>query len=373
VVTLALAGALGAGGCINDQIPARPNLSASSSPDSGLSSSPDSGPTSSPDSGADSADASTTPSVPGVDEVWRGAGCGLQLPAGTAMTVPGTIKGYTRYQVAGTGANLTDTPIPAKAGARTFWVRVPADYDPQHAYRVVYLGQGCGARYSANTAVYPLFQQSLGGTEEAIYVAIDIPTNDINMDCYDNRDGPTSQEWEAFELFHQFVDTHYCVDNNRVFVAGFSTGGWLANQWGCYFAGNPTPPRKFAPRYHIRGQAAVASGEPTNQPPCNGPVAAIWFHDVSDGGNPIAGAYDACARALRMNGCVNTARCEDVAARTTPWHHEVPMFDVCQQYDGCPPDYPVVFCKTQALGHSDQAVNVVGAFTTFFDALNPTP
>lgn len=356
-VALALAGALGASGCVDDKIPARPPSPTPSPPDS-LPGSPDASPPAPPS---------------GVDDVWRGAGCGLPLPAGTATTVPGSIKGYTKYMVTGTGTNLTDTPVPAKAGPRTFWVRVPADYDPQRAYRVVYIGQGCGAQYSANTASYPLFQEKLGGTEEAIYVAIDIPPNAINNDCYDTRDGPKSEEWEAFELFHQFVDAHYCVDDNRVFVAGYSTGGWQANMWGCYFAGDPTPPRKFAPRYHVRGQAAVASGEPTNQPPCNGPVAAIWIHDATDGGNPIAGAYDACARVLRMNGCTNTARCEDPAARTTPWHPELWSPAVCQQFDGCPPDYPVVFCKTQGLGHSDQAQNVVAAFTLFFDALNPTP
>jgi hypothetical protein len=346
VATVALTSALGAFGCVDDQIPVRPST----------------------DSGAPSPPAPP----PGVDEVWRGAGCGLPLPAGTAVTVPGSPKGYTSYMVMGTGANLTDTPVPAKAGPRTFWVRVPADYDPQRAYRVVYIGQGCGGQYASNTQSYPLYQERLGGTEQAIYVTIDIPSIAVNMDCYDTRDGLTSEEWEAFELFHDFVDSHYCVDNNRVFVTGYSTGGWQANMWGCYFAGNPTPPRKFAPRYHIRGQGAVASGEPTNLPPCNGPVAAIWFHDRYDA-NPIMGAYDACARALRMNGCVNTARCEDPAARTTPWHEDIAGINVCKQYEGCPSDYPVIFCTTVGLGHADLTVNVVPSFTLLFDSLNPTP
>ena len=86
----------------------------------------------------------------------------------------------------------------------------------------------------------------MGGTEQAIYVALDIPTDMANMNCYDNRDGPNSQEWEAFELFMKTLDANYCIDLNRIYVTGYSTGGWLGNMWGCYFAGDGTG-RKFAP------------------------------------------------------------------------------------------------------------------------------
>jgi hypothetical protein len=313
-----------------------------------------------------------------INLVKPGMGCGSPPPANQAATVVGTPKGYTRYTVMGTGANLTANPIAAKAAPRTFWVRVPADYDPTKAYRVVYVGQGCGGFDSANTNTLPLFKESEGGNEQAIYVAIDIPKDGANMDCYDNRDGVTSQEWEAFELFHKVVDANYCVDNNRIYISGYSTGGWLSNMWGCYFGGdgampasNPAAPRKFAPTYHIRGQAAVTGGEPDNNPACNGPVAAIWIHDSTDTGNPISGSYLGCARALKMNGCKNTATCEDVAAVTTPWHPEIPDFSVCRQYSGCPVDYPVVFCKTAGLGHADQAAHATAAFNLFFNMLNP--
>jgi hypothetical protein len=307
----------------------------------------------------------------GINAVLKGPGCGKDLPANTIQSVPGTPKGYTRYSVMGTGANLTATVIAAKQGERTFWVRVPVDYDPNKAYRVIYVGQGCGGFDSANTNTLPLFKESLGGTEQAIYVALDIPKDMANMDCYDNRDGLTSQEWEAFELFHKVVDANYCVDNNRVYVSGYSTGGWLSNMWGCYFAGNPTPPRKFGAAYHIRAQAAVTGGEPAVQPLCSGPVAAIWIHDTLDTGNPISGTYEACARVLKMNKCTNVSRCEDVNAMTTPWHHEIPMLDVCAQFSGCPTDYPVVLCKTAGLGHADQAARATAAFNAFFNMLPP--
>jgi poly(3-hydroxybutyrate) depolymerase len=306
----------------------------------------------------------------GINAVLPGAGCGKPIPETAPVTKPGTPKGYMHYTVQGTGATLAGT-IPAKVGPRTFWVRVPADYDPEHAYRVVYIGQGCGGFDSANTNTLSLYKEGLNGNEEAIYVALDIPRDMANMDCYDNRDGKASQEWEAFELFHKVVDENYCVDNNRVYVSGYSTGGWLANMWGCYFGGTPDPakPRRFAPCYHIRGQAAVTGGEPTEQPTCGGPVAAIWIHDQNDNGNPITGSKEALKRVGMSNMC-NTNY--DDKTIQEPWHPEEPLLvDICKKFKDCPADYPVVFCTTLGLGHADQKERATVAFKHFFDELNP--
>jgi polyhydroxybutyrate depolymerase len=326
--------------------------------------------------GGDAAGAGGVAAAPSVtppaawNVVLPGAGCGKDLPADQPPTVPGSPKGYKHYTVMGTGANLTTTNVPAKAGPRTFWVRVPADYDPNHAYRVVYLGQGCGTVYqTANTSTYQLYKEVLGGTEQAIYVALDIPEDMANMDCYDNRDGLSSQEWEAFQLFQEVVDANYCTDLNRIFVAGYSTGGWLANMWGCYFAGWPTPPRKLAPNYHIRGQAAVTGSEPAMQPDCGGPVAAIWIHDAYDITNPLSDTIEALRRVGRMNGCDTTY---DNASIQVPWHPEVPAIgNVCKRFTGCPADYPVVFCTTDSVARYAADSLAIPAFKLFFDEMNP--
>ena len=233
-----------------------------------------------------------------------GPGCGKPLPAKQPPTIPGKPNGYTPYTVMGTGATLAG-PVPAKAGPRTFWVRVPPTTIPTTSTASSTSVRAAAATTSRTRQTCQLFSEPQGGTEEAIYVALDIPTDMANQDCYDNSDGPSSQEWEAFELFHTFVDSNYCVDNDRIYVSGYSTGGWLANMWGCYFAGDgqrpwngvpggdsaaAPPPRRAGsrPQYHIRGQASVSGGEPANNPPCNGPVAAIWIHDL-DGPQPLHG------------------------------------------------------------------------------------
>jgi poly(3-hydroxybutyrate) depolymerase len=313
----------------------------------------------------------------GINAVAPGMGCGKDLPANQVVTVAGTPKGYTQYTVMGTGKTLAGDQ-PAKVGPRTFWVRVPVDYDKNHAYRTVYIGQGCGSFNDANNATLQLFKEALGGTEQAIYIALDIPMDNANMNCYDNRDGPASQEWEAFQLFHNVVDANYCVDNNRVYVAGYSTGGWLSNMWGCYFAGDgqnpvgtPGVPRVFAPKYHIRAQAAVTGGEPPNQPPCNGPVAAMWIHDAGDNSNPLSGNISALTRVGTMNNCDTAYAKTD---NQVPWVTGNTMVDqVCKKFTGCPADYPVVFCTTNGLGHADQHERAIPGFNSFFNLLNPLP
>jgi poly(3-hydroxybutyrate) depolymerase len=352
-------------------------------------------------------------------------GCGKELASN--RTVKGSPTGYTHFTVMGTGATLAGN-IPAKAGPRTFWVRPPADYDPNKKYRTVYIGQGCGGYEVANTSTLQLFKESSGGTEEALYVALDIPRDMANQDCYDNRSGPSSQEWEAFQDIHEVVDSNYCVDNNRVYVSGYSTGGWLTDMWGCYFAGDGLHPwngvvpagavlrssnvsdagaaagdvsmsnapmseagagdgatsdaeadasgsedtgiyvpvagqRRFAPEYHIRAQAGVSGGEPDNNPSCNGPIGAIWIHDLMDS-NAYSGNHDvALPRVLKMNGCYSTN------PKTQPWHEDVMGTGVCVQYTDCPPAYPVVFCTTVGLGHADQHERAIPGFKIFFDEL----
>ncbi|HVU53007.1 MAG TPA: hypothetical protein VHL80_20130 [Polyangia bacterium] len=309
-----------------------------------------------------------------------GTGCGKPVPLDQVVTIPGKSTGYTHFVVMAEGETLVGN-IPAKAGPRSFWVRLPVDYDPNHRYRVVYIGQGCGGYEVANTSTLQLFQESLGGTEEAIYVALDIPRDMANQDCFDDQSGPASQEWEAFELFHGVVDSTYCVDNDNVYVAGYSTGGLVANMWGCYFAGdgarpwNGVPgggppgaavvPRKFAPQYHVRAQASVAGGEPSNDPPCNGPLAAIWIHDLMDS-RPYTASHDVgLPRVLEMNGCLDA---DPRTARTAPWHEDVMGPGVCVQYTDCPAAFPVVFCTTTGQGHADQHARAIPGFTLLFDA-----
>jgi poly(3-hydroxybutyrate) depolymerase len=131
----------------------------------------------------------------------------------------------------------------------------------------------------------------------------------------------------------------------------------------------------------VRAQAVVAGGEPPDQPACNGPVAAIFIHDTNDDADIISGNLSALARVGRMNGCdtnydpttavTTTQPLNPAFSNQAPWHPENPLLAGCVTFTGCPENYPVVFCTTEGLGHSDQRERATAAFTLFFDALEP--
>ena len=293
-----------------------------------------------------------------VNLVWPSAGCGKDLPAEQPMTIPGSPTGYLQYHVMQTGKTL-GAPVPDDAGDRTFWVRVPANYDKDQAYRVVYVGMDCGPPGTANVNALPLYSEDLGGTEQAIYVAIDPPWSSIaqGQSCYDTGTSLESQEWEAFDLYERAVDANYCVDENRIFIAGLGSSAALANMYGCFFAGLD-PKRTFAPGVRIRGQASLDGQEPLGDPACNGPVAAMFIVDSSNVGE-LSRARD---RVLAQNGCVGSP--------TTPWSL---MSDVCVQFTGCPKEFPVVSCTTDMAGMDAQQKRAISGFRDFFDLMNPTP
>jgi hypothetical protein len=320
---------------------------------------------------------------------WPSAGCGLALPPEQLPTVAGRRSGYTEWHVNETGATL-GADVPANAGQRQFFVRVPADYDPCKPYRVVYVLQGCGERRAGSTAAYGLFSADRGGTEQAVYVALSVPDNDANPGCYDNNKGAESQEWEAFDLIHAFVERTYCVDNHRVYVGGFSSGSWVANMWGCYFGGTPSPPldqadlaagrteRRFSPRVAVRGHAGISGRLPANQPlACNGPSAGLWVHDTLDNSNLIDGSIAALNLALQSNGCTGSY----ADGPKQPWAPGDTISGLgraCQVYTGCPAevqrDYPLVFCTTTGTtAHTSAEGVAIPAFKTFFDLMDPAP
>jgi len=316
-------------------------------------------------------------------------GCGTPLPATQVPTIPGSRTGYTEYTVNQTGANLGKDD-PSRAGPRQFFVRVPEGYDNTKPLRVVYIGQGCGAQHAGKTNTFALFNEAQGGDEQAVYIGLSVPDNNANPGCYDNNTGVQSQEWEAFDLIHTFIDKTFCVDNNRIFVSGYSTGGWLSNMWGCYFAGTPSPPldqpdldagrkeRKFAPKFAIRGHANVTGSLPPNPPvPCNGPSAGFWLHDAGDKSNLIETNIAALNLNLKTNGCTGDYE----SGPKQPWApaEKIPGLEggICQEYTGCSAEmrakYPLVFCTTNGFGHRDQPDKAIPGFTTFFKLMDPAP
>src|SRR5262249_40212655 len=143
------------------------------------------------------------------------------------------------------------------------------------------------------------------------------------------------------------VEANACVDKGKVFIAGFSSGSWLANQIGCLRAGI------------VRGQGNCTGGLPGGLSTCTGPIAAMLAHDTTDTANAISGGIAARDCILKINGCTGTA--------TTPYAAGTPS--PCVQSTGCPATYPVVWCQTTGKGHSDQIPISTTGFWKFWSSL----
>jgi polyhydroxybutyrate depolymerase len=219
---------------------------------------------------------------------------------------------------------------------RFFWLRLPNGYDPTRAYPTVFIGPGCG---ESGAASIPIQTVSM---DDAIVVGLNGVGN-----CF-NKDAADTPELAYFDTTLAAVEASTCVDTSRVFMAGFSSGAWLTSYLGCV-RGNV-----------IRAQASSAGGLPPIPPTCTGPIPAMYVADTDDPDNPPSTVMVALRRVLTANGC---------GTETEPYDIGVPS--PCVQYQGCLPGYPVVWCETSGIGHSDQSgtqISTVG-FWHFWTSL----
>lgn len=232
---------------------------------------------------------------------------------------------------------------------REYFVRLPANYDPTKAYRLVMIAMGCYDQ--AEEKAYHFYEYDEG---EAILVTMQyVGTPDDP--CFDDFivDSP---DFPFIAAVHQNLLDNFCVDENRVFFGGYSSGGWITNSVACLFGGDGG---------WVRAVGVYTGGLPpyleNNEWTCSpGPTPAIFFHDSMDMDNPIAKNELARDRLLEANGCQGTD--------TEPYMLGFGASDQpCARYTGCPDDYPVVWCETTGVPHSDSNDALVGpGFWSFF-------
>jgi len=239
---------------------------------------------------------------------------------------------------AGCGKTTTQMPnqwvsgmVTTGGGERPFAVRLPLNYDPMRAYPVIVLLHGCGNETN-NVNMESLTKS------DAILVR---GKGSASGTCWDAS--PKGSDMLFFDAMVAATKERYCADTGRFFVAGYSSGSWLANQIGCIRTDV------------IRAAGSVAGGDPGHQGvTCMGPMARIFVHDRGDMSNVISGSVAARTRMLTQNGC--DANAQPVAEDPSP----------CVRYQGCKAGYPVVWCETTGEGHNRQD-NLAGpAFWNFF-------
>jgi hypothetical protein len=304
------------------------------------------------DGGPDSGNAAPPGRVssPGCGKPWtRATGTWVSQPTGCG---PGNgNQGTAACQAIPQGGTVPAKATQGSPEYRGWWVYVPTGYDPNKPYRVIYNGAGCGDAdwFHAGADGYP-YNTVDGGN--AILVGLDYDTYSGIPSCYDDRD-PQSNDFLFFPWLQNQIENEFCVDTNHEFFSGYSSGAGLAQQLDCAL---PDKLRGFAA---VRGCEPGAPGYPGAQfSPCvSKPTAAFYVHDFNDADTTYACILPACTRVLKQNGC-SVTNCDPLDKTiTTPY--VVPagvtlrQGGSCVQFNGCPADYPVVFCVTYGTGPGD--------------------
>ncbi len=248
---------------------------------------------------------------------------------------------------------------PAKPGQgdpewRGWWVYLPPGYDPTRPYRVIFSGTSCGDGDWFNAGRDGLPYQGVDG-DQAILVGLDYPTFSEVPGCEDFRD-PQSNDLQFFPWLQAHIENELCVDTSREFFSEYGDEA-VAAQINCVF-----PDR-------LRGFALIATGDPGppgfpgTLPPCaDKPTAAFFVNDIQDLDTVYGSAVASCRRLLAQNGCQGpdggAPICDPLnGALTTPYlvppSVHLPPMTTCSTFNGCPAEYPVVFCVTYNQDHSD--------------------
>ena len=298
----------------------------------------------------------------------RSAGCGK-----AAAQAPGQYKEF----------GLTVACEAENARDRLYYVRLPPNYDPARAYRVIYLGPGCGPPQDSTPTVSKAYPMEIASDPDAILVQMEQGfynkaeynrgdcTDDPNVRdgalchyCFDDGAGttcPESVEYGYFDHLHKAVENDFCVDTDRQFFAGYSSGGWMAHQLGCQFPDV------------LRAQGSVTGGLPPvirdgTKTCVDHPIAAFLIHDANDPSNPYSGSIAALERLLKLNKCAGGTTMREAPVgpyEITGWPNNVDFN--CVRYTGCPAEYPIVFCTSRGKTHDAQTNAAVPGFWEFFE------
>jgi hypothetical protein len=354
-------------------------------------------------------------------EVLASAGCGRASPSPMGLIGCGTPQ-YGKFTMTITAQSVLQfnvMPGANQAVTRQYYVRLPDGYDNSKPYRVIYQGTSCASMQDSipmRAKAVPQFASdpnSSGALTGAILVQLEPGTynpaafnsqnctvkdvtgcNAFSAYCFDDwtstvgtpqvasiPDGPNgavAMEKAYFDALHKTIEENYCVDKSRQFYAGWDSGGWLAQQLGCWFPDV------------LRAQANVAGGIPpvinanamgANDYCVNHPIGYFSFHNSPDASDQFQGSVDGARRVFALNGCTGTFPVPPLPSDTAiPDGLEVYQIrnsagtllvpndanSRCYHYTTCPEATPMYFCVSTNEGHDAQSARAAPAFWEFF-------
>jgi poly(3-hydroxybutyrate) depolymerase len=213
---------------------------------------------------------------------------------------------------------------------RSYILRVPAGYDSNHPYRLIF-----GFHWRGGTAN----DVDSGGTDGynwsyyGLRRLADANNSTIFVAPQGNGNGwanPGGQDVAFVDAMVSQLEAGLCVDTTQVFSAGFSYGGAMSYALACA-------------RATVFRAVAVYSG--ANLSGCNGgnqPIAYMGLHGIRDNVLPIQSGRDLRDTFVRTNGC-------------TPQNPPEPAYGslthIITTYSGCRSGYPVVWAAFDGAGH----------------------
>jgi len=243
--------------------------------------------------------------------------------AGCGMAAGQNLAAYIRHN------------IMVKGTGRIYDLYLPTGYDPMRAYPLIFTAHGCDGSI-------PFHIEKVTTTNAVIVAPRSLSSQRSGQPygggCFDTGPGSASlTEVDYFDVMIADVEAKTCVDKQRVFWQGHSSGSWLSHLLGCARGGVGV-----GPSGGLRGQGNTAGGTPVI-PKCTGPIAAILAHDMQDDQNVYALGVAARDRIRATNGCSDT---------TVPWDYDdnPATASPCVMYQGCMPGFPVVWCPTSGKG-----------------------
>lgn len=214
---------------------------------------------------------------------------------------------------------------------RSYLVLAPeaADYDTNKPLPVIFMFHGAGG----TKGFYYNLQNAAGG--ESGKNAIFVSPQGIIIPPYESYGFGWNEECGGFDM--AFFDSmlaeiasDFCVDANRVFVAGYSWGGDMANSLGCCRGDK------------VRGVIPTGGGEMlVDKNQCTATTSAYRLstgdQDTSYSKPSIEGVVDFYQAAHGCKDTFTTVVPSDAAGS-------------CKVFDGC--DAPVMQCSHTGLGHT---------------------
>ncbi|KAK1761325.1 alpha/beta-hydrolase [Echria macrotheca] len=246
--------------------------------------------------------------------------------------------------VTAAAASAPGLSITSGGKARQYFVKLPANYDNSHPYRLIFTMHpvgGSGQQISSGANAYyglpPLINDTIG----AIYVAPTGTSGSIGVGWWNNNGSDVVLVKDLIST----LEADLCIDQNLRFSTGFSHGAAMSFILACALGKD------------LRA-VAVLSGSPqisgTCPSPGTDPVAWYSQHGTRDQVLPIAGGRQMRDRFIKNNGC--TPKEAKEPGRGEP--HIKTVYDDCK--------YPTTFVAFD--GDHTPSPKDPGASHTFSDA-----